>query len=97
MTIDRKTLTVVAVCLALGWWLGSSPSSPVNPHPPTDRPVLRALARVGRTAARYGLWFALAADPPPAAKAKPEEQDPRQQLVRAGADGTPRVDHAEGW
>ena len=92
MTIDRKTLAVVAVCLALGWWLGSSPSSPVNPHPPTDRPVLRALARVGRTAARYGLWFALAADPPPA-----QEPRPRQQLVRAGADGVPPVDHAEGW
>jgi hypothetical protein len=96
MTIDRKTLAVVALGLALGWWLGSSPSSPVNPHPQPDRPVLRALARVGRTAARYGLWFALAADPPPAAKAKPEDQ-PRQQLVRAGADGAPRVDHSEGW
>lgn len=97
MTIDRKTLAVVAVCLALGWWLGSSPSSPVNPHPAPNRPVLHAFARLTRTAARYGLWFALAADPPPDAKAKPEEQDPRQQLVRAGADGAPRVDHAEGW
>lgn len=97
MTIDRKTLAVVAVCLALGWWLGSSPSSPVNPHPVPNRPVLHAFARLTRAAARYGLWFALAADPPPAAKAKPEEQDPRQQLVRAGADGAPRVDHGEGW
>ena len=97
MTIDRKTLTVVAVCLSLGWWLGSSPSSPVNPHPAPNRPVLHAFARLTRTVARYGLWFALAADPPPAAKAKPDDQDPRQQLVRAGADGAPRVDHGEGW
>lgn len=97
MTIDRKTLTVVAVCLALGWWLGSSPSSPVNPHPAPNRPVLHAFARLTRTVARYGLWFALAADPPPAAKAKPDDQDPRQQLVRAGADGAPPVDHGEGW
>lgn len=100
LTVNRQTVTVVLVALALGWWLGSSPRSPINPHPAPDRPILSAVARLTRTAARLGLWFAMAADPPPAATDKPEEQEPRQQLVRSaeiGADGHPRVDHARGW
>lgn len=99
LTVNRQTVTVVVVALALGWWLGSSPRSPVNPHPVPDRPILSAVARLTRTAARLGLWFAMAADPPPAAKAPQEREEP-QQLVRAteiGADGHPRVDHARGW
>jgi hypothetical protein len=56
-----------------------------------DRPVLTAFVRLTKTAARLGLWFALAAE-------RPSEQ-PRQQLVQHtfDADGHPVVDHGEGW
>ena len=106
MTIDRKTVAVVAICLALGWWLGSSPSSPVNPHPAPARPVLHAFARLTRTAARLGLLFALAGETPkdrPQSPGKPQTpQGEERQLVRSkapaiGADGLPEIDHAEGW
>lgn len=93
MTIDRKTLAVFAVAVAIGWWLGSSPSSPVNPNPAPARPVLSAVARLTRAAARLGLWVALAGEQPP-----PEE--PAQQLVKApsvDADGHRILDHREGW
>ena len=90
MLIDRKTIATVAVCLAIGWWLGSSPASPVNPTP--QRPVLQAVGRLARIAARLGLWMAMAAEPPPQADSR--------QLVHApavDADGHRVVDHGEGW
>jgi alkanesulfonate monooxygenase SsuD/methylene tetrahydromethanopterin reductase-like flavin-dependent oxidoreductase (luciferase family) len=65
----------------------------VKPEPVPGRPVVSAFVRLARTAARIGLWVALAAEPPPAA-------DDRQQIVRAprvDADGHRVVDHAEGW
>ena len=93
MRIDRPTLQALVVALALGWWLGHSPASPVGPPAPPDRPVLTALGKLARFAAKYGLWIALAAEKPPA----PED---RQQLVRAprvDSDGHRVIDHAEGW
>jgi hypothetical protein len=90
MLIDRRTVATVAVCLALGWWLGSSPSSPINPTP--QRPVLAAVGRLARIAARLGLWMAMAAEPPPQADGR--------QLVHApavDAEGHRVVDHGEGW
>jgi len=90
MLIDRRTIATVAVCLALGWWLGSSPSSPINPTP--QRPVLQAVGRLARIAARLGLWMAMAAEPAPQADSR--------QLVHSpayDADGHPVVDHGEGW
>ena len=90
MILDRKLVAIVLVCLAAGWWLGSSPSSPINPTP--QRPVLNALARLTRTAARLGLWMAFAAEPAP-------KQNP-QQLVRGpavDADGHRVLNHGEGW
>lgn len=91
MHIDRRAVAVVIVALAVGWWLGSSPSSPINPTP--QRPVVHALARLTRSVARLGLWVAFAAE-----KA-PETEHP-QQLVRApavDADGHRIVNHGEGW
>jgi hypothetical protein len=90
MLIDRRTIATVAVCLALGWWLGSSPSSPINPTP--QRPVLQAVGRLARIAARLGLWMAMAAEPAPQADSR--------QLVHApavDAEGHRVVDHGEGW
>jgi hypothetical protein len=90
MLIDRKLIATVLVCLALGWWLGSSPSSPINPTP--QRPVLAAVGRLARIAARLGLWMAMAAEPAP--------QLERQQIVRSpavDADGHRVVNHGEGW
>jgi hypothetical protein len=92
MLIDRRTIAIVAVCLALGWWLGSSPSSPINPTP--QRPVLQAVGRLARIAARLGLWAAMAAEPAPQLLPNP------QQLVHApavDAEGNRVVDHGEGW
>jgi len=90
MILDRKLVAVVLVALALGWWLGSSPSSPINPTP--QRPVLAAVGRLARIAARLGLWAALAAESPPQADGR--------QLVHApavDAEGHRVVDHGEGW
>ena len=90
MLIDRRTIATVAVALAVGWWLGSSPSSPINPTP--HRPVLAAVGRLARVAARLGLWAALAAEAPPQADGR--------QLVHApavDAEGHRVVDHGEGW
>ena len=93
MTDRRLIVAALVVAVAAGFWLGSSPSSPVNPNPP--RPVLTALARAVRTAARLGLWIAVAGEKPPAA-----QTEDRQQLVRAprvDAEGHPVIDHREGW
>ena len=89
MLIDRKLIAIVLVCLAAGWWLGSSPASPINPTP--QRPVLQAVGRLARIAARLGLWMAMAAEAPP--------QEP-QQIVRSpavDAEGHRIVNHGEGW
>jgi len=91
MIVDRKLVSVVLVALALGWWLGSSPASPINPTP--QRPVLQAVGRLARIAARLGLWMAMAAEAPPT-------QADGRQLVHApavDADGHRVVDHGEGW
>ena len=61
MILDRKLIAIIVVTLAAGWWLGSSPSSPINPTP--QRPVLQAVGRLARIAARLGLWMAMAAEP----------------------------------
>jgi hypothetical protein len=90
MLIDRKLIAIIVVTLAAGWWLGSSPSSPINPTP--QRPVLAAVGRLARIAARLGLWMAMAAEPAP--------QIERQQIVRSpavDAAGNRVVDHGEGW
>ena len=89
MILDRKLVAIVLVCLAAGWWLGSSPASPINPQP--QRPVLNALARLTRTAARLGLWMAFAAEP------APEQRDPRIVQHSYDAEGHRVVDHGEGW
>lgn len=91
MLIDRKLVAIILVCLAAGWWLGSSPASPINPTP--QRPVLQAVGRMARIAARLGLWMAMAAEP------APPQQEP-QQIVRSpavDADGHRVLNHGEGW
>jgi hypothetical protein len=91
MLIDRKIVSTVIVCLAAGWWLGSSPSSPINPTP--QRQVLQKLSRLAILAARLGLRLALFAEPAP-------PQADGRQLVHApavDADGHRVVDHGEGW
>ena len=90
MIIDRKLVATVLVCLAAGWWLGSSPASPINPTP--QRLVLQAVGRLARIAARLGLWVAMAAEPAP-------QQEP-QQIVRSpavDAEGHRVLNHGEGW
>ena len=90
MLIDRKLVAIIVVTLAAGWWLGSSPSSPINPTP--QRPVLQAVGRLARIAARLGLWVAMAAEPAP--------QQERQQIVRGpsvDAEGHRVLNHGEGW
>jgi hypothetical protein len=85
----RDALLCVAIGIAIGWWLGSSPESPVNPN--SQRPVLSAVGRLARTAARLGLWLAVSAEPPP---------QQQRQLVHSqayDAEGHPVLDHREGW
>lgn len=99
MVIDRKTVCVFVLAISLGWWFARSPASPVGPPPAPDRPVLKAVGRLARVAARFGLWVALAGEGAPE---RPKPSDDDRQLVRArapaiGADGLEELDHAEGW
>jgi hypothetical protein len=87
--MDRKTLVVLVVALAAGYWLAASPSSPVPAPRPNDRPVVRFLARV----AKNFLWVALLAEEPP----KEPQPDHMARSARIGDDGYPIVDHARGW
>lgn len=84
MTIDRKTLMVVVVALAVGYGLSSWSSSSTP-----DRPVLRFIAKAAKTF----LWVALAAEEPPA------EPQPDHKLAHSaiGEDGYPLIDNARGW
>ena len=94
MRIDRSHVVALVLAVTLGYWLGHSPASPVGPPAPPDRPVIHAVGRLARFAARWGLWVALAAEKPPA------EPEQRQQLVHAprfDAEGHPVIDHREGW
>ena len=79
----RQLAIVCLMCMAAGYWL-SSPSSPVNPTPAPERPVLRWLAK----AAKNLLWIALVVEPPP-----------KEQLVqqRIGDDGFPLLDHGRSF
>jgi hypothetical protein len=83
MTIDRKTLAIVLLAFALGWWWSSSRSW--SPH--KDRPVLTWIAG----AAKRLLWIAIVADPPPA------DIEYRHAEARVGEDGFRVVEHRRGW
>jgi hypothetical protein len=86
MTLTPKQLALLClVCMSAGWWLSSSPSSPVNPTPAPDRPVLRWLAK----AAKNLLWIALIAEEP-----KGQECLVQQQI---GDDGYPVLNHGRSF
>lgn len=88
--MDRRSLALVAVALVAGYWLASSPASPVPAPRPNDRPVVRWVAGV----AKRLLWVALIAEKPP------EEPQPDHRLAhttRIGDDGYPLIDNARGW
>jgi len=86
MTFTNRQLVILCLaCMAAGWWLSSSPASPVNPRPQPDRPVIRWIAR----AAKSFLWIALVAEKPP--------EDSHLVHARVGDDGQPLLDHSRGW
>lgn len=88
--MDRRLVTAVVVALALGYWLASSPSSPIPSPRPNDRPVVRLFAKI----ARSFLWVALLAEKPPA------EPQPDHHVSRAAAigdDGYPIIHNGRGW
>ena len=87
MQFDRKTVFVIFVAMACGYWLATSPSSPVGPAV-KDRPVLRFLARAAKTF----MWVALVAEQPPTEDAE------ASYVVHAkvGEDGAPMINHARG-
>ena len=81
----RQAIVAGVVCLAAGWWLASSPSSPIRPEP--ERPVLRLLAKL----ARMGLWVMWCADPPP-----PQVSE-LVYHARVDQNGQRVLDHGKGW
>jgi len=85
--MDRRIITAVVVALVVGYWLASSPSSPVNVKP--DRPVLRWISRAARTL----LWVSLLAEKPPA-EPQPDHQ---VRAVHVGDDGYPVIHNGRGW
>lgn len=83
---DMRLLVMAGIVgIALGWFAGTSPSSPIRPNPKPDRPVLRFIAKVAKVA----LWALVAAEPPP----------PQHAVVHAriGHDGHQVLNHSEGW
>lgn len=84
MTIDRRTLALVAALVLGTWILAGRHATPT----PADRPVLRAIARV----AKLGLWMLTFAEPAP-----PEARPAHLVNARTGPDGHPFVDHQAGW
>jgi hypothetical protein len=99
----RSPVIAFLLAVALGWWLGSSPASPVRPEPIPSRPVLRGLAKLGALAARWGLFVALAGEESPVAQSvlNPQrEPEGRQGIVQAPAvdsEGHRVLNHREGW
>lgn len=88
--MDRRLIAAVVVALVVGYWLASSPSSPIPAPRPNDRPVVRWIAKV----ARSFLWVALLAEKPPA------EPQPDHHVSRAAAigdDGYPIIHNGRGW
>jgi hypothetical protein len=88
--MDRRLVTAVVVALAVGYWLASSPASPIPAPRPNDRPVVRWIAKI----ARSFLWVALLAETPP------EEPQPDHHVARAAAigdDGYPIIHNGRGW
>jgi len=83
---QRNAVIAGVVCLAVGWWLATSPASPISPKPP-QRPVLHFIAKVAKTF----LWVMLAAEKPP------QDQQTRLVHARVDADGNPVLNHGEGW
>lgn len=82
---ERNIVIAGLVCLAIGWWLASSPSSPVWPEPEPRRPVLRFVARVAKTF----LWVMMVAERPP--------QEANIVHARIDADGHQVLNHGQGW
>jgi hypothetical protein len=86
--IDRRTMYVLALALAIGYWIGGG-SAPA-PSPEHDRPILRLIAK----AAKAFLWVSLVADKPPANAGHGQLYVKAQTI---GEDGHPVIDHARGW
>jgi len=97
MKFDRKLVLAIVVAIVVGFWAGGgtwqkSPWLPIpvpTPGQPNDRPILNIL----RKAARWALWFAVIAEPPPG----PQSDHRLVQGPAIGEDGYPIVDHARGW
>lgn len=91
MNIDKRIVYAFVAGLAFAWWMGSSSKplpTPFNPMPsPTDRPVLRFIAKAAKTA----LWFMLFVEP------TPESGERRFVQAVVGDDGFPTIDHARAF
>lgn len=84
VTVSKNSLIVACLlCVIAGWNLHGS----YAPQPNTDRPVLRALAKLAKTA----LWFAAFAEPAPA------DQNVEVQSVLVDENGYAHLNHARGW
>jgi hypothetical protein len=82
MKLDRSTLLLLVIVFAAGWWTSSRPA----PTPgPTDRPVLRWIAK----AAKSLLWIALVAEP------APPDASTRVVRTRVDREGFEILDNAE--
>jgi hypothetical protein len=82
---DRNVLIAGLVCLAIGWWLASSPASPIRPETEPRRPVLRFVARVAKTF----LWVMMVAERPP--------QEANIVHARIDSEGHQVLNHGQGW
>lgn len=84
VTLSKKSFAIACIlCFAVGWQLHQQSI----PQPNTDRPVLRALARIAKTA----LWFMAFAEP------APSDPNVEVQSVLTDENGYAHINHARGW
>lgn len=89
--MDRKTVSIAVVALAVGYWWACSPNTPKPYQPRPDRPVLRFLAKAAKTF----LWVAMFAEKSP--ELEPDAERHHVVQARVGDDGYPLLDHGRGW
>jgi hypothetical protein len=84
VTVSKRVLVVaVCACLVVGW----AANAQLRPDPKKDRPVLKAVAKIAKTA----LWIMVFAEP------APPQCSEEIQSVLVDEQGYAHLNHARGW
>jgi hypothetical protein len=93
--MDKTTrifFAATVLAATFGWWATHSDHSPFIPHE-KPRPVLKFLSKI----AKFGLWFALAAEKAPLKEEHDPSQDAIGSIVKYDEQGNRILNHEGGW